>query len=152
MAREHSIVGVTSSNEADAVALLQRFFAEEGFATPRPLIAVNFKTMLGDGSCWGALALADGRAIGIVTVTSILYVEWGRLGEISDLYVLPEFRRHGVARALVAAAIAWCRERGCASVSVVTTPEGEASHGLSKVYAKLGFVGTGRTMLVRSCG
>jgi hypothetical protein len=25
----------------------------------------------------------------IVTVTTMLYVEWGRLGEIGDLYVLP---------------------------------------------------------------
>ena len=42
---------------------------------------------------------------GIVTVTTMLYVEWGRLGEIGDLYVLPEFRMKGIARSLVEAAI-----------------------------------------------
>jgi hypothetical protein len=33
---------------------------------------------------------------GIVTVTTMLYVESGRLGEIGDLYVLPESRMKGL--------------------------------------------------------
>jgi GNAT superfamily N-acetyltransferase len=51
--------------------------------------------------------------VGIVTVTSMVYIEWGRLGEIGDLYVLPEARGNGIARRLVQAAIDWCRARGC---------------------------------------
>jgi GNAT superfamily N-acetyltransferase len=46
----------------------------------------------------------------------MLYVEWGRRGEIGDLYVLPEFRMKGIARALVEAAIHWCRSRRCSSL------------------------------------
>jgi len=42
---------------------------------------------------WIALAWRDGTTVGVVTVTTMLYVEWGRLGEIGDLYVLPKARR-----------------------------------------------------------
>ncbi len=84
--------------------------------------------------------------MGIVTVTSMLYIEWGRLGEIGDLYVLPEARGNGIARCLVKAAIDWCRARGCSAVEVIMTPVGEAAHGLSNFYSRLGFAATGRTI------
>ena len=39
-----------------------------------------------DDNHWVAVALNKGHFVGIVTVTSMLYIEWGRLGEIGDLY------------------------------------------------------------------
>jgi GNAT superfamily N-acetyltransferase len=84
--------------------------------------------------------------VGIVTVTSMVYIEWGRLGEIGDLYVLPEARGNGIARRLVQAAIDWCRARGCSAVEATTTPLGEAAHGLRSFYSRLGFAATGRTI------
>jgi GNAT superfamily N-acetyltransferase len=94
---------------------------------------------------WAALALNKGHFVGIVTVTSIVYIEWRRLGEIGDLHVLPA-RGNGIARCLVQAAIDWCRARGCSAVEVTTTPLGEAAHGLSNFYSRLGFAATGRTI------
>ena len=126
------------------VDLLARFFAEEGFTTPRPLIARNLAAMLADPSCWTALAVGGGEPTGIVTVTTMRYVEWGLLGEIGDLYVLPGHRHRGIARALVGAAIEWCRGKGWA-VSVTITPEGEERHALSQFYARFRFQPTGRT-------
>src|SRR5262249_8574663 len=81
---------------------------------------------------------------GIVTVSTVLYVEWGRLGEIGDLYVLPEHRRKGLARRLVEHAKSWCRTQGCSAVSVTITPAGERRHRLSQYYAGLGFAQSGR--------
>ena len=63
----------------------------------------------------------------------MVYIEWGRLGEIGDLYVLPEARGNGIARRLVQAAIDWRRARGCSAVEATTTPLGEAAHGLRAV-------------------
>jgi GNAT superfamily N-acetyltransferase len=74
----------------------------------------------------------------------MLYVEWGRLGEIGDLYVLPEHRGKGLARRLVERAKTWCRAQGCSAVSVTITPVGEQRHGLSELYSRLGFEQTGR--------
>ena len=95
---------------------------------------------------WVALALNKGHFVGIVTVTSMVYIEWGRLGEIGDLYVLPEARGNGIARRLVQAAIDWCCARGCSAVEVTMTPVGEAAHGLSNFYSRLGIAATGRTI------
>ena len=91
--------------------LLGRFFREEEFATPLSRIAENFDRMLANPLCWSALA-SDGEAVqAVITVSPVLYVEWGRLGEIGDLYVLPEHRRKGLARRLVEHAKTWCRAR-----------------------------------------
>jgi GNAT superfamily N-acetyltransferase len=135
---------VTSKTRHAAVELLARFFREEGFATPPSRMTANFDQMLADPSCWCALAVEGGVAQAVVTVSTVLYVEWGRLGEIGDLYVLPEFRRRGLARRLVEHANAWCRAQGCSAVSVTITPIGERRHQLSRFYARLGFEPTGR--------
>ena len=116
------IHAVTRELRAAAVDLLVRFFREEGFMTPPPRIAKNLDRMLSDSSCWCALAVADGEARAVITVSTVLYVEWGRLGEIGDLYVLPEYRRRGLAPRLVAAAKDWGRAQGCSASTSGSSP------------------------------
>ena len=140
------IVPVDAHNTEIAVSLLHRFFQEEGFPGDRSIIAANLESMRRDDNHWAALASNKGHFVGIVTVTSMLYIEWGRLGEIGDLYVLPEARGNDIARRLVQAAIDWCRARECSAVEVIMTPVGEAAHGLSNFYSRLGFAATGRTI------
>jgi GNAT superfamily N-acetyltransferase len=135
---------VTGETRQAAVDLLVRFFREEGFTTPASRIVENLDRMLVDPSCWCALAVAGSTPQAVVTVSTVLYVEWGRLGEIGDLYVLPEHRRRGLAKRLVEQAKAWCRARGCSAVSVTITPAGERQHQLSRFYAHLGFEQSGR--------
>jgi GNAT superfamily N-acetyltransferase len=142
------IAGVSDRLYEGAVDLLTRFFAEEGFATPRQRIAQNLEQILADDSCWTAVALDHEQPVAIVTVTTMLYVEWGRLAEIGDLYVAPTHRGRGLARGLMSAAIDWARRRGCGGVYVTITPEGEARHGLSNFYAVLDFKPTGRTTMM----
>jgi GNAT superfamily N-acetyltransferase len=146
---EFPIDEVDDRTLGSAIDLLDRFFREEGFSTPRPAIAANAVRMLRDPHHWVALACDGGKAIGVVTVSSVLYVEWGRLGEIGDLYVVPEMRRRGVARALIDAGIARCRALGCSAVGVTITPQGEETHGLGRFYARLGFVDMGRVSAVK---
>src|SRR6266404_2128250 len=78
-----------------AVALMSRFFAEEGFAGTAETITANTRRLWADPYHWIGLAWRDREAVGVITVTTMLYVAWGRLGEIGDLYVLPEARRNG---------------------------------------------------------
>jgi hypothetical protein len=89
------IQAVTGEIRHAAVELLKRFFREEGFTTPPARIAENLDRMLADPCCWCALAVDGGTPQAVITVSTVLYVEWGRLGEIGDLYVLPEHRRCG---------------------------------------------------------
>lgn len=133
-----------------AAALLDRFFREEGFDTPFNRIASSLDLILADTNSWVGLATVEGRSVGVVTVTTTLYIEWARLGEVADLYVLPEFRKMGIGRALIEAALAWCRARDCSAVSVVITPTSEERHGLSAYYAGLQFSDFGRTIMTRT--
>jgi GNAT superfamily N-acetyltransferase len=140
---------VTPQTMDIAIALLARFFAEEGFATPAAEIARNLRDMLADGSCWSALAVETATPVGVVTVTTMRYVEWGLLGEIGDIYVLPAWRRRGIAATMIGVALDWSSGKGCSAVSVTVTPEGEKRHTLSQFYARLGFESAGRTIMTK---
>jgi len=134
-----------SPGEAEVLAaLLARFFVEEGFAAPSAEIRARADVFLAEQANAAFLAREESLPVGAATVTSGFGFETGRQAEIEDLYVLPGWRRRGVARALIDAALAWCRDRGCADVEVVVTPEGEARHGLGAWYRSLGFTDTGR--------
>jgi GNAT superfamily N-acetyltransferase len=146
------IHAVTHELREAAVELLVRFFREEGFTTAPPRIAANLDRMLSDPSCWCALAVADGEARAVITVSTVLYVEWGRLGEIGDLYVLPQYRRRGLAQRLVACAKDWCLAQGCSAVSVTIAPADDRRDRLNRFYARLGFMQTGRTWAVANLG
>ena len=140
-----TVAPVAGTSLAEAVDLLVRFFREEGFKTPAVEIERNLAAMLDDSACWVALATIAGNAVGIVTISTMRYVEQGRLGEIGDLYVMPPYRGRGIARRLIGEAMGWCRARGCAAVFVTVTPEGETRHRLSEFYEQFGFRSTGRT-------
>jgi GNAT superfamily N-acetyltransferase len=141
-------IGALEAEEIDcAVALLSRFFAEEGFPGTREMIARNTRHMRADPYHWIALARIDGAAVGIVTVTTMLYVEWGRLGEIGHLYVVPEARHSGIGAALIDAAKVKCRTLRCSAISVVITPEGEERYGLTRFYQRFAFAASGRSIL-----
>ena len=64
------------------------------------------------------------------------------------MYVLPNFRGQGIARALLQSAIDWCRLQGCSAVAVTVARKGEVRYGLSQFYARFGFRQTDRISLV----
>jgi len=132
-----------------AVDLLHDFFKESGFPGDRSSISSHLRAMLADPHHWAAVMREAGQTIGVITVTTMLYVEWGRLGEIGDLYVVPAARGRGVARRLVEAGLDWCRAHGCSAVSVVVTERGEREGGLGRFYRKLGFAASGRQVHTR---
>jgi GNAT superfamily N-acetyltransferase len=134
---------------AAAIELLARFFEEEGFVTPPARLAENLDRMLADDTCWVAVMTDGNHSVGVITVTTMLYVEWGRLAEIGDLYVIPGDRGRGLARRLIAAAVDWTGRRGCSGIYVTLTPDGEAHYQLSRFYAKLDFRPTGRATMMR---
>lgn len=133
-----------------AFQLLQRFFAEEGFATPAEHIRQNLEAFLRDERYAVFLAYGEAEAVGIATVSTATSIELGRMAEIDDLYILPEARNRGIAKNLIEAALDWLRAQGGVYVQVTVTPEGEAAHGLIRFYTKLGFHHTCRTLLAHN--
>lgn len=130
-----------------AIALLQRFFREEGFDTTDAAIAENTRRMLGIDTCAVLLAEDGGRAVGVATLSMEFGIEFGWSGEVGDLFVLPECRGKGVSRQLLLAAEDILRQRGGKGYQVTVTPFAEAQHGLRAYYSKLGFAGEGRLIL-----
>ncbi len=65
---------------------------------------------------------------------------------LEGIYVLPAHRRHGVARALVAAASDWALSRGIHEFASDAALENELSH---RVHKRLGFIETERVVYFR---
>jgi aminoglycoside 6'-N-acetyltransferase I len=140
-----------TSAECDAaLPLLQRFFAEEGFATPPDQIRLEVQELLRNPESAVFLAWQGSQAIGVATVTTSRGIEFGLSAEMEDLYVLPEARGTGAGTALIRAVEGWCQTRGCTALEVVVTPEGQQAHDLIGYYRRRGFQESGRVILLRS--
>jgi aminoglycoside 6'-N-acetyltransferase I len=148
MARPVVVQQATRDQWEAALHLLERFFLEEGFATPREQIREELLTFLSDDESAVFLAWLDQVAVGVATVTTARGIELGLSAELEDLYVLPKARGRGVGKNLIEAAVKWCQSQGCQSVSVVVTPKGQAVHNLVAYYRARGFEETGRTILL----
>jgi GNAT superfamily N-acetyltransferase len=86
---------------------------------------------------WLFLAERDGQAVGVFLANQIVSVEKG--GEtlwIEELYVTPDARRSGVARALLAHALDEARRRGLRAFDLEVVPTQAAALAL---YRALGF-------------
>jgi aminoglycoside 6'-N-acetyltransferase I len=144
------MVAIERTTRADfnaVLPLLERFFAEEGFDTPRAQIGERLLELIEAADSAVFLAWVGERAVGVATVTTSTGIEFGLSAELEDLYVAPEVRGSGVGSALIGAVKDWCRSLGCSVVEVVVTPEGQAAHNLMEYYRARGFQETGRTLL-----
>jgi len=63
-------------------------------------------------------------------------------GNILNVYTEPAFRRQGLARRLVEAALEWCREHGVKTVILHASDEGRA------LYRRMGFQSTNEMRIV----
>lgn len=140
------ILQIASAQFDSALSLLQRFFIEEGFDAPPEQIRANLTEFFAHNDYSVFLAYLNDQPVGIATVSTSISVELGRMAEIDDLYVLPEARGQGVAKALITKVIEWCQSQGRAYIQVAITPAGEAAHGLQKFYKQLGFIDTQRAL------
>jgi len=134
---------------ASAAGLLTRFFVEEGFALPDEGLEPRVGTYLSLDHHALFLARADGGDVGVVTIEAGYSLEYGWVAEIEDLYVLPDHRGRGIAKALVERACDHARDDGCSAVLVTVTAEGQARHDLMGFYGRLGFTDEGRRLMER---
>ena len=132
-----------------ALALLRRFFIEEGFVIPINMSDSLTKMIQSPTSAVFA-ACVDGEHIGVATVSSSVGLEYGRSAELDDLYIIPEARGQGIASALIETVCEWSTKLGCSTVLVTVTPLGEAQHQLIEFYQSRKFVHSGRIILERN--
>ena len=85
------------------------------------------------------LAERGSAAVGILRCADILgspLLYPSHYGYVSSVYVMPRHRRHGVLRALLAAAEQWCTDRGLREIRLHNAPENPMSSG---AWTALGF-------------
>ena len=79
----------------------------------------------------------NGEAAGLLVLRTVPTLsgaeDWS---EITEMYVRPRFRRRGIGRALVEAALDWGRKRGCRQFHLLVDP---SNHAGQAFYAGLGF-------------
>jgi ribosomal protein S18 acetylase RimI-like enzyme len=77
-------------------------------------------------------ALIEDRAVGLVGAQ----LENAETAYVYSLWLAPSARGHGLARALVAAAVDWARDRGARTVTLRVAADNAVARG---VYESLGF-------------
>ena len=92
----------------------------------------------------------DGQALGFVEVSLrgdyVVGTSSSPVAFLETIFVVPEARRHGIARALVAQARAWGRARGCTGFASDALLDNTASHAMHRA---LGFEETARIVCFR---
>ena len=141
---------ITEQKSGEALALLARFFVEEGFPGSLPALQENLTARLQDDGGAVLGAWQNGQLVGVATIATGHDLEHGLYAELEDLYVLPQERGKGIGRALINAAEEWSQRYGCTSLSVTVTPDGQTRHNLLLFYEKLGFTNTQRIILTQN--
>jgi ribosomal protein S18 acetylase RimI-like enzyme len=110
----------TRSDVGALVDLMRAFYRETDYPLDQGWADAAFSTLLEHselGCVW--LAECQHAAVGHAVLTVRYTMEHGApSGYIDDLFVQPEFRRRGIARALLAELFEECRRRGCKSMYV----------------------------------
>jgi GNAT superfamily N-acetyltransferase len=105
----------------------------------RPLLS----HALANGGYHGVLAESGGA--GVVGGGGVLVVPWPgtqpHRAWIQNVYVVPEFRRRGIAREIMRTLIEWCRAQGFHSVNLHASADGRP------LYEQLGFEATNEMRL-----
>ena len=145
---EIRIVSAEPKQLAEVLDLISRFYREEGFATNRDQMEEPVERLLrGEGGAI-LLALSGSFPAGVAALATAVGIEQGGLGaELTDLYVHPDFRSHGIARKLIEQTIEWCRQHGVNALSAVITPEAQAANNLIGFYTRFGLRNTGRLIM-----
>jgi GNAT superfamily N-acetyltransferase len=97
------------------------FSMEPDFAADPAKQRRGLEAVLRSGEAAAFVAATDsGIAVGMVTVQLVISTaEGGPSGLLEDLFVEEQYRRRGVAAALVGAVEAWCSERGATRVQLL---------------------------------
>lgn len=145
--RNIEIVKVSNDDFQDVAELVKGLLIElepsakeEIENTPLSDIA---KDLLTNSKIWAFLAQIDNMNIGLVTLHECAAIyAGGAFGEISELYVKPEFRSSKVGELLLSSAIEFAKVRGWKRLEVGSPPVNESPRTF-KFYEKQGFQCTG---------
>jgi GNAT superfamily N-acetyltransferase len=128
-----------SAGDAEAIAPL---LGELGYPSTPGESGARLAALTTIGTCTAIVAESEHGIVGLATVHDLTVLHGsGRVAQLTLLVVASGWRRTGVGGALVAAAEAWARGRGCTRMVVAS---GEGRNDAHAFYRKQGFVHTSR--------
>ena len=97
---------------------------------------IHIKEIMESKQSYGLEYLVDGKVAGFILGSSMLF-HWGRMFEINDLAVHPDYQGQGIATKLLEACLEEMKKRGIKGVNLITQgdgflPEFYEKHGLKK--------------------
>lgn len=132
---------IRAAHASDAAALAN-LCTQLGYPTSPDSIPARLTRLDGDADVRVLVAVDDNAVIGLATVHLRFTMNHETpLAQLTMLVVDERVRARGVGRALVGAAEAWARERGCKRFVVTTALRRTDAHAF---YEKLDFKHTGR--------
>ncbi|WP_164661739.1 GNAT family N-acetyltransferase [Tropicibacter sp. Alg240-R139] len=139
--REVPVVREARPDETPVVArLVAKLLSELDGASVDPIsVALSAEAVLGLPAVTAFLAVAGDEAVGVLVLNECAAIYAGGLfGEISELYVDPDWRSTGVASLLVQAARTLGQERGWKRLEVGAPPQPDWARTLG-FYQREGF-------------
>ncbi len=95
---------------------------------------IHISEIMDSKHSYGLEYLEDGRVVGFILGSSMLF-HWGRMFEINDLAVHPDFQGKGIAAKLLENCIEEMKNRGIKGINLITQGDGF----LPEFYKKYGF-------------
>jgi aminoglycoside 6'-N-acetyltransferase I len=139
------------ADRPELLRLAREFYDEDGFTTSDADLERNFRALFtAPATAHLCLAVDGGSAVAFALTTSQIVLESGLVAELQDLYVMPAYRRHGIAGRLIDDAGAWAKGRGATLLEVVIAPNDRDVSHLFAYYAARGFRDEGRRLLSRT--
>ena len=129
----------TAADIPHLVELMHVFYAESSFPLDREWAARSFADLI-DHPAYGVVWIIESNGVpaGHIVLSIRFAMEFGGLiGYVDDLFVSPEHRRKGAARAGLEALLAECQRLGCRSIHVEVAPDNLAAN---VVYRQFGLV------------
>lgn len=129
------------AHPADAAAMA-RLCGQLGYPAGVDAMAPRLARLAGDPNARAFVAESESEAVGLATIhlRHMLNHE-APIAQLTLLVVDETRRSRGVGRALVSAAEAWARERGCHRIVVTTALQRSDAHAF---YERIGYRHTGR--------
>lgn len=129
-----------SSLIADLLVELEPEAADEIRDMNIPAIA---NELLEQSKIWAYIARSDDEPVGVITLHECAAVYAGGVfGEISELYVHPDYRSRKIGDMLIEAAVEKGRQMGWKRLEVGTPPESDFPRTI-RFYERKGFIKTG---------
>lgn len=132
-----------------ALRFVQAYFEHDGLVYDQT-VADGVRELLGEGNLGSFWVICEGDAeVGYVVLTYAFDHEFGgRIGVVTDFYLLEEARGRGVGSEVVSLVEAAAREKGLHAIELFVLDHNPRARLL---YERLGYVGqTDRTLFARS--